>query len=117
MLSEKFEKCNLGKSKLIEEIDVKDNDIDEKHKSGNFITDVFLKNILKDLNDPLIPVQGHGLIELARLLEKKHHSLIGQEDYIFDVSLLIDEDHFVHMFKMILTKYEFSISSFFIVNF
>ncbi|KAH8868437.1 Transport and Golgi organization protein 6-like protein [Schistosoma japonicum] len=44
-----------------------------------------LKKIFEELHDPLIPVQGHALIMLRRLLESKDPCISGHEKLIFEV--------------------------------
>ena len=41
-----------------------------------------LQKVFEELHDPLIPVQGHGLIELARLIEHKEQSVKEHFDFI-----------------------------------
>lgn len=45
-----------------------------------------LTEIFKLLSDPFIPVKGHALIELSRLLESKDSCIIGFENEIYNVS-------------------------------
>lgn len=51
-----------------------------------------LSDIQESLNDPLIPVKGHGLIELARLVETRHSCCISHHELI----LTILADHLQH---------------------
>ena len=61
-----------------------------------------LENIFSNLNDPLIPVQGHGLIELARLIEAKEQSVIDNLDLIIATlnEYLQRNDSYVYMAAM-----------------
>ncbi|VDM17148.1 unnamed protein product [Hydatigera taeniaeformis] len=58
-----------------------------------------LLEIFEQLKDPFIPVRGHALIELSRLLEARDPSLKGSEDNIFEmvVKHLDDEDSYVYL--------------------
>lgn len=61
------------------------------HDDGKALPEV-LKNVLLMLDDPLIPMKGHGLIELARLVETKHSSAVEHHELI----LTILSDHLQH---------------------
>lgn len=45
-----------------------------------------LTEVFRQLDDSFIPVQGHALIELSRLLESKDPCVIGWEDKIYEVN-------------------------------
>ncbi|VDP93792.1 unnamed protein product [Echinostoma caproni] len=48
--------------------------------------DPALVEALDQLSDPLIPVRGHGLIVLSRLLESRDPCIRGHEERIFQAS-------------------------------
>ncbi|VDO03587.1 unnamed protein product [Rodentolepis nana] len=58
-----------------------------------------LTEIFKLLSDPLIPVKGHALIELSRLLESKDSCIIGFEDKIYDtlVECMHHDDSYIYL--------------------
>ncbi|VDD79866.1 unnamed protein product [Mesocestoides corti] len=58
-----------------------------------------LAEIFTQLQDPFIPVRGHGLIELSRLLEAKDPSIKGFEDRIYAAltEQLDNEDSYVYL--------------------
>ncbi|TGZ64487.1 hypothetical protein CRM22_006334 [Opisthorchis felineus] len=44
-----------------------------------------LEEAFEQLKDPLVPVRGHALISLSRLLESRHKCTTGKEERIFQV--------------------------------
>lgn len=44
-----------------------------------------LSEIFEQLKDPFIPVRGHALIEMSRILEARDPCIRGFEDNIFEV--------------------------------
>ncbi|CDS42947.1 HEAT and Armadillo domain containing protein [Echinococcus multilocularis] len=58
-----------------------------------------LLEIFEQLKDPFIPVRGHALIELSRLLEARDSCIRGFEDNIFKalVEHLDNEDSYVYL--------------------
>nr|CDS28793.1 HEAT and Armadillo domain containing protein [Hymenolepis microstoma] len=58
-----------------------------------------LTEIFKLLSDPFIPVKGHALIELSRLLECKDSCIIGFEDKIYDilVEYMNHDDSYIYL--------------------
>ncbi|KAL5110321.1 hypothetical protein TcWFU_004893 [Taenia crassiceps] len=58
-----------------------------------------LSEIFELLKDPFIPVRGHALIEMSRLLEARDPCIRGFEDNIFEamVKHLDDEDSYVYL--------------------
>ncbi|CAI2735510.1 unnamed protein product [Schistosoma spindalis] len=90
-----FTKCNIDKVKaethqsecpreIIEEVTVS-NPQDVQQSACNQLEDPTLKRIFEELHDPLIPVQGHALIVLSRLLESRDSCIWGHEQLIFEV--------------------------------
>ncbi|BHF70323.1 Transport and Golgi organization protein 6 [Sparganum proliferum] len=51
------------------------------------------------LRDPLLPVRGHGLIEISRLLESRDPTVRGFEDKIYEVLVkqLDEEDSYLYL--------------------
>ncbi|CAH8588262.1 unnamed protein product [Schistosoma turkestanicum] len=58
---------------------------DVQQSACSQLNDPTLKTIFEELHDPLIPVQGHALIMLGRLLESKDPCILGNEQLIFKV--------------------------------
>jgi len=58
-----------------------------------------LGSALYDLGDPLLPVRGHGLIELARLVEQKDAETVEQMSRVWQVFVdsLEDEDTYIYL--------------------
>ncbi|VDK35883.1 unnamed protein product [Taenia asiatica] len=58
-----------------------------------------LSQIFEQLKDPFIPVRGHALIEMSRLLESRDPCIRGSEDIIFEamVEHLDNEDSYVYL--------------------
>ncbi|VDO50885.1 unnamed protein product [Schistosoma margrebowiei] len=90
-----FTKCNFDNvkaethqsecpRKIIEEVTVS-NPQDVQQSACNQLEDPTLKKIFEELHDPLIPVQGHALIVLSRLLESRDSCIWGHEQLIFEV--------------------------------
>lgn len=77
------------KKPLIEELSA-DNEL-----TGHFKFD----DILKELSDPRLPVRGHGLIELRKLIESKDEIYIKEKDRI--MRILIDgiknDDSYIYL--------------------
>ena len=61
-----------------------------------------LENIFTNLNDPLIPVQGHSLIELARLIETKEQCVLDNIDIVITTlnHYLQHNDSYIYMAAM-----------------
>uniref|UniRef100_A0A1Y1LB53 RNA polymerase II assembly factor Rtp1 C-terminal domain-containing protein n=1 Tax=Photinus pyralis TaxID=7054 RepID=A0A1Y1LB53_PHOPY len=58
-----------------------------------------LDKAIEDICDPLLPVRGHGLMELARLIEAKDGSTLERKHYILNIfqQNLKDEDSFIYL--------------------
>ncbi|CAH8639165.1 unnamed protein product [Heterobilharzia americana] len=84
--------------KLIEEVTVSITQ-DIQQPTCNQLTDPNLKKIFEELNDPLIPVQGHALIMLSRLLESNDSCISGHEQPIFEVlsNYLSHADSYIYL--------------------
>ncbi|OON19260.1 HEAT repeat protein, partial [Opisthorchis viverrini] len=67
--------------------------------NGEEPLDPELEEAFEQLKDPLVPVRGHALISLSRLLESRHKCTIGKEERIFQVLFhhLSDEDSYVYL--------------------
>ena len=54
---------------------------------------------LRDIEDPMIPVRGHGLVTLRRLLERRDAHCLAQCDVIMDAlrTCLAHEDSYVYL--------------------
>ncbi|CAH8663149.1 unnamed protein product [Schistosoma curassoni] len=90
-----FTKCNFDKAKaethqsecppkIIEEVTIS-NPQNVQQSVCSQLEDPTLKKIFEELHDPLIPVQGHALIVLSRLLESRDSCIWGHEKLIFEV--------------------------------
>ena len=60
-----------------------------------------LDKALEELNDPLLPIKGHGLISLARMVEDRNEEVKSKEDLLMKVSI---EKIIFTMFKLALFK-------------
>lgn len=89
-------RCNFDKAKavthqsecpqkIIEEVTIS-NPQNVQQSVCSQLEDPTLKKIFEELHDPLIPVQGHALIVLSRLLESRDSCIWGHEKLIFEVS-------------------------------
>ena len=58
-----------------------------------------LEKVFSHLRDPLLPVQGHGLIELTQLIEKKDHCVIEHLDFVLMTlnNYLEHEDSYIYL--------------------
>ncbi|XP_043276359.1 transport and Golgi organization protein 6 homolog [Venturia canescens] len=67
--------------------------VDGRGKGSDF------EKAIKDLADPLLPVRGHGLIALTKLLEKKDPEAVANKDIIlcFFQENLKHEDSFIYL--------------------
>ncbi|GAA27667.2 transmembrane and coiled-coil domain-containing protein 7 [Clonorchis sinensis] len=83
---------------LIEEIPPSDSQTPSV-VNGEEPLDPELEEAFEQLKDPLVPVRGHALISLSRLLESRHKCTIGKEERIFQVLFhhLSDEDSYVYL--------------------
>ncbi|KAK4474847.1 hypothetical protein MN116_001961 [Schistosoma mekongi] len=70
--------------KFIEEVSAQSPE-DAHQPSCDQLNNPTLKKIFEELHDSLIPVQGHALIMLRRLLESKDPCIFGHEKLIFEV--------------------------------
>ncbi|XP_044267137.1 transport and Golgi organization protein 6 homolog [Tribolium madens] len=54
---------------------------------------------LEDVYDPLLPVRGHGLLTLSKLLEKKDKQALERKQYLLNLFQLHlkDEDSFIYL--------------------
>ncbi|KAF6776636.1 hypothetical protein AHF37_04233 [Paragonimus kellicotti] len=61
--------------------------------------DPALQEIFDQLDDPLVPVRGHALIMLSRLLESRDQCVLGHEERLFKllVQHLSDMDSYVYL--------------------
>ncbi|KAF5397490.1 Tetraspanin [Paragonimus heterotremus] len=61
--------------------------------------DPALQEIFDQLNDPLVPVRGHALIMLSRLLESRDQCVLGHEERLFKmlVQHLSDMDSYIYL--------------------
>lgn len=50
-------------------------------------------DVFEQIADPLIPVRGHALIMLSRLLESRDPCVQGHEERIFQVSFILSFAH------------------------
>ncbi|VDQ06356.1 unnamed protein product [Trichobilharzia regenti] len=84
--------------KLIEEVTTSNNENVEQPVNNQPI-DPALQKIFEELRDPLIPVQGHALIMLSRLLESKDSCITGHEQLIFEVltNYLSHTDSYIYL--------------------
>ncbi|CAH8834038.1 unnamed protein product [Trichobilharzia szidati] len=84
--------------KLIEEVITSNNENVEQPVNNQPI-DPSLQKIFEELRDPLIPVQGHALIMLSRLLESKDSCITGHEQLIFEVltNYLSHTDSYIYL--------------------
>lgn len=46
-----------------------------------------LEKVLEDLCDPLLPVKGHGLISLARMVEDRDQEVKDKQEMLLKVSM------------------------------
>ncbi|KAK5646608.1 hypothetical protein RI129_005072 [Pyrocoelia pectoralis] len=58
-----------------------------------------LDKAIEDICDPLLPVRGHGLMELAKLIEIRDQSALDRKNYILKIfqQNLKDEDSFIYL--------------------
>jgi len=71
----------------------------EKRKNKSKETKSKYEEALFDISDPLLPVQGHGLIELSKLIDEKDSETLENIDkvrFIFQ-SNLEDEDSYIYL--------------------
>lgn len=73
---------------------------DENRKESDF------EKALRDLADPLLPVRGHGLIALTKLLEKKDPEAVAKKDII----LCFFQVNIQHIFSIEYRKTPFNLS-------
>ncbi|XP_018322428.1 uncharacterized protein LOC108735101 isoform X2 [Agrilus planipennis] len=54
---------------------------------------------LQDVFDPLLPIRGHGLLSLAKLLEQKDEETMKKKQYLLNIfqQFLKDEDSFIYL--------------------
>ncbi|CAH1133700.1 unnamed protein product [Ceutorhynchus assimilis] len=85
---------------LIEKILFK---IEKNHKASTKInieeTKSELDVILEDICDPLLPVRGHGLMALKKLVERRDVSIMEKKQYILTIfqQNLKNEDSFIYL--------------------
>ncbi|KAF8563437.1 hypothetical protein P879_04907 [Paragonimus westermani] len=63
------------------------------------LVDPALQEIFDQLNDPLVPVRGHALIMLGRLLESRDQCVLGHEERLFKILVqhLSDMDSYIYL--------------------
>ena len=74
------------KKRLIEELPESNAGSEEPTSAKNAEISPKLIEIFEQLKDPFIPVRGHALIELSRLLEAKDPAINNSQDEIYNVS-------------------------------
>ena len=76
-----------------------DNQSDSTKSNCKFSTASKLELALKDLGDPLIPVRGHALLVLAKLVASKDKEASDRKEAILEVFManLLDEDTYIYL--------------------
>ncbi|VEL33627.1 unnamed protein product [Protopolystoma xenopodis] len=65
------------------------NDTSDTCCSDSTSLPIKLAHLVAQLADPLIPIIGHALIEMARLIEAKDEVLFGHEELLFSVGIYV----------------------------
>nr|XP_022900965.1 uncharacterized protein LOC111414039 [Onthophagus taurus] len=92
------ETLNIELKQLLKTIDnILCND-DFKQKSKKVVKSEVDK-ALDDITDPLLPVRGHGLLVLSKLIEKRDKEIMERKNYVLNVfqQNLKDEDSFIYL--------------------
>ncbi len=81
-----FSTTKNNKKLLIEEID-NNNNVDDYEKA------------MRDLNDPLLPVRAHGLVELRKLIDKKYEKCIQNKNSLIDIFIknIKSDDSYIYL--------------------
>ncbi|KAL7058615.1 hypothetical protein AAHC03_014047 [Spirometra sp. Aus1] len=90
---------NRSSKPLIEEIFPPNSTGDATAETSPKEMDEKLASAFELLRDPLLPVRGHGLIEISRLLESRDPVVRGFEDKIYEVMVkqLDEEDSYLYL--------------------
>lgn len=69
-----------------------DDDDDDKNNDK-----ALLKKALANINDPLVPIRAHGLLQLRQLLQKRSKQVDIKKVFMIHITQLHDQDPFIYL--------------------